>query len=74
MTWVLFSGCWITLERREGIALMVRLAQYPLSERMMKPVSKPTYYDDLIKEMDEAPKRSWLGRYINSWKGSIRWS
>ncbi|KAI4108994.1 MAG: hypothetical protein L6R37_000712 [Teloschistes peruensis] len=47
--------------------------QYPLSERTMKPLSKPTYYEDFINELEEAPKRSWLERYIHSWKGFIRW-
>lgn len=56
------------------IELMMRLAQYPLSERMLKPASNPAYYDALIKEIDEAPKRSWFGRFVNKWKGFIRLS
>ena len=65
------QGNW---ERRERIELMMRLTQYPLSERMLKPTSCPAYYDELIKELDEAPHRSWFGRFINSWKGFIRFS
>ncbi|KAL8731651.1 MAG: hypothetical protein Q9181_004238 [Wetmoreana brouardii] len=47
--------------------------KYPLSDKIMKPLSKPQYYADLIKELEEAPKRSWFGRFIHSWKGFIRW-
>lgn len=38
----------------------------------MRPASNPDYYKKLVDEIDEAPKRSWLGRKINSWKGYIR--
>lgn len=48
--------------------------QYPLSEKMMKPASNPTYYDVLLKELDAAPKRSWFKSVINRWKGSLRFS
>lgn len=40
----------------------------------MQPQSNPKYYTDLIEELDAAPNRSWLGRYLNSFKGMIRWS
>ncbi|MCJ1295115.1 hypothetical protein MMC34_006676 [Xylographa carneopallida] len=46
--------------------------KYPLSEHLMKPQSYPQYYDNLVKELDEAPTRSWLQRQINKWKGSLR--
>ena len=52
----------------------MRFGQYPISERMLKPASSPAHYDNLIKELDEAPKRSWIKRYLNSWKGFIRFS
>ena len=48
--------------------------QYPLSDKMMKPASNPRYYDELLKEMDEAPKRSWLQSVLNRWKGFLRFS
>ena len=40
----------------------------------MKPASNPTYYTDLIKELQEAPKRSWFQSMINKWKGFLRFS
>ncbi|MCJ1421117.1 hypothetical protein MMC32_007479 [Xylographa parallela] len=46
--------------------------KYPLSEHLMKPQSHPQYYDNLIKELEEAPTRSWFQRQINKWKGSLR--
>ncbi|KAL8810924.1 MAG: hypothetical protein Q9223_002016 [Gallowayella weberi] len=48
--------------------------KYPLSDRLLKPLSNPEYYDKLMKEFEEAPKRSVFGRWINSWKGFVRWS
>ncbi|KAL8679256.1 MAG: hypothetical protein Q9186_004447 [Xanthomendoza sp. 1 TL-2023] len=48
--------------------------KYPLSDRIMKPLSNPEYYEKLEKELEEAPKRSFFGRLINSWKGFVRWS
>ncbi|KAL9103316.1 MAG: hypothetical protein Q9163_001622 [Psora crenata] len=48
--------------------------KYPLSERMMKPASNPTHYEDLVKELEEAPNRSWLGAKLNKWKGFLRFS
>ncbi|KAL8768584.1 MAG: hypothetical protein Q9203_006044 [Teloschistes exilis] len=56
-----------------NVTMLAEFFKYPLSERTMKPLSKPTYYEDFIKELEEAPKRSWLERYIHSWKGFIRW-
>ncbi|KAI4226713.1 MAG: hypothetical protein L6R36_002968 [Xanthoria steineri] len=48
--------------------------RYPLSNRLMKPLSNPEYYENLVKELEEAPKRSFFGRLLNSWKGFVRWS
>ncbi|KAL8771689.1 MAG: hypothetical protein Q9209_002880 [Squamulea sp. 1 TL-2023] len=48
--------------------------KYPLSDRLLKPLSNPEYYENLVKELEEAPKRSFFGRLANSWKGFVRWS
>ena len=40
----------------------------------MKPASNPAYYDELVKELQEAPTRSWLSRLVKRWKGMIRFS
>ncbi|KAL2057693.1 hypothetical protein ABVK25_002077 [Lepraria finkii] len=47
---------------------------YPLSERTMKPASNPKYYDDLLKELNEAPTRSWFQSMVSRWKGFLRFS
>lgn len=38
----------------------------------MKPASDPLYYERLVKELDEAPNRSWLQSKIQKWKGAFR--
>ena len=38
----------------------------------MNPVSNPTYYTDLMQELDEAPDRGWFARLMAKWKGRIR--
>ena len=48
------------------------VAQHPLSPKMLQPASNPKYYDDLIKELDEAPRRSWLQSKIKKLRGMIR--
>ena len=48
--------------------------QFPLSDRLKAPASNPTYYDDLITEMQEAPNRSWFGGMMKRVKGSLRFS
>jgi cytochrome b pre-mRNA-processing protein 6 len=48
--------------------------QYPLSESMMKPASNPTYYEDLKKEILEAPDRSWLSTWWQGMKKMVRFS
>lgn len=41
---------------------------------IMKPRSNPTYYQDIITELEEAPKRSWLGRVQKKLQGMFRFS
>lgn len=46
--------------------------QYKLSSTMLEPKSQPTYFADLIREIDEAPKRTWLERLGKRLSGMIR--
>ncbi|PYH89926.1 hypothetical protein BO71DRAFT_402644, partial [Aspergillus ellipticus CBS 707.79] len=46
--------------------------RYPLSPRMRRPASDPDYYDNLIREFDEAPSRDWLGRLKKRMSGLLR--
>ncbi len=48
--------------------------QYPLSARMLRPASNPDYYDGLLKELKEAPGRSWFGSVVKRWKGALRFT
>jgi hypothetical protein len=45
-----------------------------LPQMLRTPASNPTYYDDLITEMQEAPTRSWLGSLMKRVQGSLRFS
>ncbi|KAI9731417.1 MAG: hypothetical protein M1818_007807 [Claussenomyces sp. TS43310] len=46
--------------------------KYPTSDALLQPTSNPTYYTDLIRELDEAPTRNWWNRMTNRWKGFLR--
>jgi cytochrome b pre-mRNA-processing protein 6 len=48
--------------------------QYPARPSMFEPKSNPTYYKDLVKELEEAPNRSWLGRIAKRLSGMIRFA
>lgn len=48
--------------------------QFALPGRLRAPASNPTYYDDLITEIQEAPNRSWFGGIMLRVKGSLRFS
>ncbi|KIN00851.1 hypothetical protein OIDMADRAFT_53995 [Oidiodendron maius Zn] len=41
---------------------------------LMRPASNPTYYADLVRELDEAPQRGWWERTKRRWKGMLRFS
>jgi cytochrome b pre-mRNA-processing protein 6 len=41
---------------------------------MFEPKSNPTYYKDLLKELEEAPNRSLLGRMAKRLSGMIRFT
>ena len=48
------------------------LVQYKLKGKMLKPKSQPTYFEDLVTEIEEAPKRSWFQRLGKKITGMIR--
>ncbi|KAI1258764.1 hypothetical protein F5Y18DRAFT_412364 [Xylariaceae sp. FL1019] len=47
---------------------------YPITGTLMQPKSNPTYFADLIRELEEAPNRSWFQRLSLRLKGIIRLS
>lgn len=46
--------------------------KYPLPPRIRRPASNPDYYENLIKEFEEAPKRDWIGRLKKFIAGKVR--
>ncbi|KAL2115205.1 hypothetical protein VTJ04DRAFT_10868 [Mycothermus thermophilus] len=48
------------------------MTQSPMPTKMLEPKSNPTYYKDLLRELEEAPKRSWFGRIAKRLGGMIR--
>ena len=68
------GGKFIKVMQSSGLTSSEKKIQYPLSEKMMRPASNPNYYDGLLKELNEAPTRSWLQSTINRWKGFLRFS
>ncbi|KAL1835208.1 hypothetical protein VTK73DRAFT_6011 [Phialemonium thermophilum] len=41
-------------------------------QKLLAPASKPSYYADLLRELEEAPKRTWLQRLGKRLGGMIR--
>jgi hypothetical protein len=62
---------YIRIRQRELTKVWI---QFPLAGSLMRPASHPTHYADLVREMDEAPKRGWWERTTNKWKGFLRFS
>ncbi|KEY65501.1 hypothetical protein S7711_09291 [Stachybotrys chartarum IBT 7711] len=46
--------------------------RYKLKGPMLQPKSQPTYFSDLVREIEEAPKRSWFERISKRLSGMIR--
>ncbi|KIY02605.1 uncharacterized protein Z520_01070 [Fonsecaea multimorphosa CBS 102226] len=46
--------------------------EYPIPQSVRQPKSNVSHYDDLVKELDEAPGRSWFTSFWNRLKGSVR--
>ncbi|KAJ6443492.1 DNA-directed RNA polymerase III [Purpureocillium lavendulum] len=46
--------------------------RYKLKGPMLEPKSQPTYFEDLVREIEEAPRRTWLERLGKRLSGIIR--
>ncbi|TWU72685.1 hypothetical protein ED733_003467 [Metarhizium rileyi] len=46
--------------------------RYKLKGPMLEPKSQPTYFQDLVREIEEAPRRTWLERLGKRISGMIR--
>ncbi|KAI0466785.1 hypothetical protein F4859DRAFT_291341 [Xylaria cf. heliscus] len=45
---------------------------YPITGSLLQPKSNPTYFTDLLRELEEAPSRSWFERFLLRVKGVVR--
>ncbi|KAK3302979.1 uncharacterized protein B0T15DRAFT_495547 [Chaetomium strumarium] len=48
--------------------------KYRAATKIFEPKSNPTYYKDLLKELEEAPNRTWLQRIAKRLSGIVRFS
>ncbi|KAK0610616.1 hypothetical protein B0T17DRAFT_512104 [Bombardia bombarda] len=48
--------------------------KYRITDHLLKPKSNPTYYTDIIRELEEAPTRSWLTRVAKKLGGIVRFT
>ncbi|KAI1371618.1 hypothetical protein F4677DRAFT_435179 [Hypoxylon crocopeplum] len=46
--------------------------KYPITGSLLRPKSHPTYFTDLIRELEEAPNRSYIDRVWLRLKGLVR--
>ena len=46
--------------------------EYPLARSLRVPKGQPEYYDQLLREFEEAPNRSWFGRIQKRVTGMLR--
>jgi cytochrome b pre-mRNA-processing protein 6 len=47
--------------------------KYPLSEAVFRPRSAPAHYEELMKEIERAPGKTWWQAKVDEWKMMIRW-
>ncbi|KAI0836214.1 hypothetical protein F5Y06DRAFT_298933 [Hypoxylon sp. FL0890] len=46
--------------------------KYPITGSLLRPKSQPTYFSDLVQELEAAPNRSYLERVWLRLKGVVR--
>ncbi|KAI8223163.1 hypothetical protein K4K54_006321 [Colletotrichum sp. SAR 10_86] len=46
--------------------------QFPLNGELLQPKSQPTYFNDLLRELEEAPTRGWLQNMSKKLSGMFR--
>ncbi|KAK1487316.1 hypothetical protein CCUS01_03661 [Colletotrichum cuscutae] len=46
--------------------------RFPLNGELLKPESQPTYFQDLLRELEEAPTRGWLQNMSKKLSGMFR--
>ncbi|KAK3902847.1 hypothetical protein C8A05DRAFT_43800 [Staphylotrichum tortipilum] len=71
------SGSQDNAELRQANALISLLEnryrnKFPTADIILRPKSNPEYYQNLVKELEEAPTRTWLSRISKRLSGMIR--
>lgn len=63
------------MQRRVPCADVFAPLQFPLPARgkILNPQSQPTYFQDLLRELEEAPNRTWLQNVSKRLAGMFRW-
>ena len=46
--------------------------RFPMPQVLRNPQTNPSHYDDLVKELHEAPNRGWVSNFIKRIKGGLR--
>ncbi|KAK1963491.1 hypothetical protein LZ32DRAFT_609940 [Colletotrichum eremochloae] len=46
--------------------------RFSLNGELLKPASQPTYFNDLLRELEEAPNRGWLQNMSKKLSGMFR--
>ncbi|OLN96902.1 hypothetical protein CCHL11_08475 [Colletotrichum chlorophyti] len=46
--------------------------KFTLNGELLRPASQPTYFDDLLRELEEAPTRGWLQNMSKKLSGMFR--
>ncbi|KAF2869118.1 hypothetical protein BDV95DRAFT_609358 [Massariosphaeria phaeospora] len=48
--------------------------KYPMSAELLKPASNPEHYENLMREIERAPTKTWVQAKLDEWRMKIRWS
>ena len=49
-------------------------SRFPMPSALRRPATNPDHYDNQVKELQEAPNRSWIDNLMKSIKGRLRFS
>lgn len=66
------GGCRPALPTRQSSLLTQERSQYRVPESFLKPKFNPNYYSDILKELNEAPTRSYFQRVAKRVQGMFR--
>ena len=74
------SGAWDEAHQTRQVNALYSLLenrysnQSPMPQNLRRPSGDPEYYDLLVRELEEAPNRSWFAAVLKRIRGSLRFS